>query len=53
MSLFIAGQSYVLPADFDAAKIGIFIASVLSAIFGVGLLWWMGRRAAKAEGAAA
>jgi NhaA family Na+:H+ antiporter len=53
MSLFIASQSYPLSADFDAAKIGIFIASVLSAILGVALLWWMGARPAKPEEAAA
>ena len=43
MSLFIAGQSYPLAADFDAAKVAIFIASILSAVLGVGLLWRMGR----------
>ena len=43
MSLFIAGQSYPLAADFDAAKVAIFIASILSAILGVGMLWRMGR----------
>lgn len=40
MSLFIAGQSFSLPADFDAAKIAIFIASILSAILGFAILWW-------------
>jgi NhaA family Na+:H+ antiporter len=49
MSLFIAGQSYPLAADFDAAKIAIFIASILSAILGVGLLWRMGRRVESRE----
>ena len=43
MSLFIAGQSYPAPPDFDAAKIAIFIASILSAMLGVALLWWAGR----------
>lgn len=43
MSLFIAGQSFPVPADFDAAKIAIFIASLLAAMFGVGMLWWAGR----------
>jgi Na+:H+ antiporter, NhaA family len=40
MSLFIAGQSFPVPADFDAAKIAIFIASALSAVLGVAVLWW-------------
>ena len=39
MSLFIAGQSFALPADFDAAKIAIFIASIISAVLGVVTLW--------------
>ena len=50
MSLFIAGQSYPLATDFDAAKIAIFIASILSAILGVGLLWRMGRGVESAAG---
>ena len=50
MSLFIAGQSYPLATDFDAAKIAIFIASTLSAIVGVGLLWRMGRGVESAAG---
>ena len=44
MSLFIAGQSYPLEADFDAAKVAIFIASIISAMLGVALLWWTGRK---------
>lgn len=43
MSLFIAGQSFPMPADFDAAKIAIFVASILSAILGVAILWRAGR----------
>jgi NhaA family Na+:H+ antiporter len=43
MSLFIAGQSFPDAADFDAAKIAIFIASAVAAVLGVGLLWWTGR----------
>jgi Na+:H+ antiporter, NhaA family len=39
MSLFIAGEAFPVPADFAAAKIAIFAASVLSAIFGVAILW--------------
>jgi len=38
MSLFIAGQAFPLPADFAAAKIGIFASSLLSAVLGVTLL---------------
>ena len=44
MSLFIAGQSFPLPADFDAAKIAIFIASVAAALVGGALLWWADHR---------
>ena len=39
MSLFIAGQAFAVPADFAAAKIAVFAASVLSAIAGVAILW--------------
>lgn len=49
MSLFIADQSFPGPADFDAAKIAIFIASVVAAILGVALLWWADRRRATDE----
>ena len=38
MSLFIAGQALPSPADFAAAKIGVFAASVLSAAIGILLL---------------
>ena len=38
MSLFIAGQAFH-GADFDAAKIAVFAASVLSAVIGVAILW--------------
>ena len=44
MSLFIAGQSFPLNADYDAAKIAIFIASALSALLGVAILWWVAER---------
>ena len=40
MSLFIAGESFPAPVDFDAAKIAIFTASVVSAILGIAVLWW-------------
>ncbi|HEX2216214.1 MAG TPA: Na+/H+ antiporter NhaA, partial [Xanthobacteraceae bacterium] len=43
MSLFIAGQAFPAPADFAAAKIAVFSASVVSAIIGVALLWSAGR----------
>ena len=39
MSLFIAGQAFPAAADFAAAKIAVFAASVLSAIIGVAVLW--------------
>jgi NhaA family Na+:H+ antiporter len=39
MSLFIAGQSFPDAADFAAAKIAVFAASVISAIIGVAVLW--------------
>jgi NhaA family Na+:H+ antiporter len=42
MSLFIADQSFPAAADFDAAKIAIFIASAVSAVLGVALLWRAG-----------
>jgi NhaA family Na+:H+ antiporter len=51
MSLFIAGQAFPAVADFAAAKIAVFAASVLSAIIGVALLWSAGR-AAETAGAA-
>jgi NhaA family Na+:H+ antiporter len=38
MSLFIAGQAFPVPADFGAAKIAVFAASVLSAIIGIAIL---------------
>jgi NhaA family Na+:H+ antiporter len=39
MSLFIAGQAFTTPADFDAAKIAVFGASILSALIGGAILW--------------
>jgi NhaA family Na+:H+ antiporter len=39
MSLFIAGQAFPQPSDFDAAKIAVFVASVISAIVGLAILW--------------
>ena len=43
MSLFIAGEAFRSEADFEAAKIAVFIASILSAIAGVTLLAIAGR----------
>lgn len=39
MSLFIAGQAFPVAADFAAAKIAVFAASVVSALIGVAVLW--------------
>lgn len=49
MSLFIAGQSFPAAADFDAAKVAIFIASAVAAALGVGVLWWADRQSAATE----
>ena len=46
MSLFIASEAFPDPANFAAAKIGVFAASVLSAVLGTTILWRAGRRAA-------
>jgi NhaA family Na+:H+ antiporter len=40
MSLFIAGQAFHVEADFAAAKIAIFVGSVLSALAGTAILWF-------------
>jgi len=47
MSLFIAGQAFPVEADFEAAKIAVFVASVLSAVIGVTLLTIAGRNPVK------
>jgi NhaA family Na+:H+ antiporter len=39
MSLFIAGQAFPSPRDFAAAKLAIFMASILAACAGVLILW--------------
>jgi NhaA family Na+:H+ antiporter len=39
MSLFIAGQAFPVADDFAAAKVAVFVASIVSAIVGVALLW--------------
>ena len=43
MSLFIAGQAFPVAGDFAAAKIAVFIASVLAAVIGVAILWRAGK----------
>jgi NhaA family Na+:H+ antiporter len=50
MSLFIAGQAFLALADFTAAKIAVFAASVLSSIIGVALLWGAPSPATDGEG---
>ena len=44
MSLFIAGQAFAVAEDFAAAKIAVFVASIVSAIIGVAILWRPRRR---------
>jgi NhaA family Na+:H+ antiporter len=39
MSLFTARQAFPSAADFSAAKIAVFAASILSAVVGTALLW--------------
>jgi NhaA family Na+:H+ antiporter len=39
MSLFIAAQAFPAPADFDAAKIAVFGASIVAALAGAAILW--------------
>ena len=39
MSLFIASQAYADPEDFAAAKIAVFIASILAGAAGAAILW--------------
>lgn len=39
MSLFIAGEAFPDPADFAAAKIAIFIASLVAGVLGAAILW--------------
>jgi NhaA family Na+:H+ antiporter len=43
MSLFIAGQAFPASADFAAAKIAVFVASLVAAALGVSILWRAGR----------
>jgi NhaA family Na+:H+ antiporter len=46
MSLFIAAQAFPSPADFDAARIAVFAASILAALAGVAILWGAGKASA-------
>lgn len=39
MSLFIAGEAFPAPADFAAAKIAIFTASLIAGVLGTVILW--------------
>ncbi len=45
MSLYIAAKAFDDPATFAAAKIGVFLASIVAGVLGVALLRWSGRRA--------
>jgi NhaA family Na+:H+ antiporter len=45
MSLYIAAKAFDDPATFAAAKIGVFVASIVAGIVGVALLRWSGRPA--------
>ena len=39
MSLFIASEAFPIPTDFAAAKIAIFIASIVAGVSGAAILW--------------
>lgn len=39
MSLFIASEAFPIPTDFAAAKIAIFLASIVAALLGAAILW--------------
>lgn len=43
MSLLIAGEAFADPADYAAAKIAVFAASMLAAMIGTAILWREGR----------
>lgn len=45
MSLYIAAKAFDDPATFAAAKIGVFVASIVAGVVGVALLRWSGRPA--------
>ncbi len=50
MSLFIAGQAFPVATDFAAAKIAVFIASIIAALIGVAILWWASLQPASENG---
>jgi NhaA family Na+:H+ antiporter len=39
MSLFIAGSAFPVEADFHAAKVAIFLASLIAGVLGMLVLW--------------
>jgi NhaA family Na+:H+ antiporter len=39
MSLFIASEAFPKPSDFAAAKIAVFVASIVAAGIGTAMLW--------------
>ena len=51
MSLFIAGQAFPAPADYAAAKIAIFIASLIAAVLGTLILYPRRREESDTEAA--
>lgn len=48
MSLFIASQAFEISADFAAAKIAVFLASIAAALIGATILWQAGSMRSKA-----
>lgn len=44
MSLFIAGLAFSDPAVFRSARLSVVVGSILSALSGAAVLWWVGRR---------
>jgi NhaA family Na+:H+ antiporter len=49
MSLFIARQAFPAAGDFTAAKIAIFLASLIAGCLGVAILWREGRYSARSR----
>jgi len=49
MSLFISGQAFPVETDFAAAKVAVFIGSILSSLIGVAILWGAGRPSSTTE----
>jgi len=44
MSLYIAAKAFADPADFAAAKIGVFLASLLAGAAGTAILWSVAKK---------